>query len=124
MTLGGIAANGAEAAQKTTIADKTLVAWVAPANLTQRGGSVLTLEDPHGCFDGIVFGELSPGRWMAGSDNFHRTQRNQAHYPTETADPQTLLQMPHPPSCCPRSACPRPQGLRSHPSDDCGEHGR
>ena len=27
VTLGGIAANGAEAAQKTTIADKTLVAW-------------------------------------------------------------------------------------------------
>ena len=25
--------------------DKTLVAWVAPANLTQRGGSILTLID-------------------------------------------------------------------------------
>ena len=34
---------------------------------------MLTLEDPHGRFDGIVFGELSPGRWMAGSDNFHHT---------------------------------------------------
>ena len=28
--------------------DKTLVAWVAPANLTQRGGSVLTIEKPGG----------------------------------------------------------------------------
>ncbi len=27
------------------LADKTLVAWVAPANLTQGGGSALTLDD-------------------------------------------------------------------------------
>ena len=28
------------------VRDKTLVAWVYPANLRQRGGSVLTLESP------------------------------------------------------------------------------
>lgn len=42
--------------------DKTLVVWAAPANLTQRGGSVLTIEKPGGVFDGIVLGELAPAK--------------------------------------------------------------
>ncbi|HOH31321.1 MAG TPA: hypothetical protein PLC40_16705, partial [Candidatus Hydrogenedentes bacterium] len=50
------------------IQDKTLVAWVTPANLTQRGGSVLTIEKSGGVFDAIVFGEIAPGKWMAGSN--------------------------------------------------------
>lgn len=75
------------------IADKSLVAWVSPANLTQRGGSVLTLEDPHEHFDAIVFGELMPARWMAGSDSFLRTQRDQTNYLAETADTHALVQM-------------------------------
>lgn len=64
------------------LADKTLVAWVTPANLTQRGGSVLTLECSES-FDGIVLGELKPGAWMAGSELFRRTQTDQAAYPVE-----------------------------------------
>ena len=56
---------------------KTLEAWVMLDNLTQRGGSVLTLEDSQSHFDGIVFGELAPGRWMAGSDFLRRTRRDQ-----------------------------------------------
>jgi sucrose-6-phosphate hydrolase SacC (GH32 family) len=65
--------------------DKTLVAWVSPANLTQRGGSVLTIEKPGAVFDGIVFGELAPATWMAGSDGFRRTKQQQADFPKETA---------------------------------------
>ena len=38
--------------------DKTLVAWVSPANFDQRGGGVLTLENPGDVFDAVVFGEL------------------------------------------------------------------
>ena len=53
--------------------DKTFVAWVAPANLTQRGGSALTIEDGQAHFDGIIFGELAPAKWMPGSDGFRRT---------------------------------------------------
>jgi sucrose-6-phosphate hydrolase SacC (GH32 family) len=75
------------------IADKTLVAWVAPGNLTQRGGSVLTIDDQSGRFDGIVFGELSPGKWMAGSDFFKRSQKDQKHSAAETADSKTLVQI-------------------------------
>jgi sucrose-6-phosphate hydrolase SacC (GH32 family) len=66
-----------------TITDKTLVAWVRPANLDQRGGSVITLE-ARDRFDAIVFGELKPSVWMAGSEMFHRTQQDQAAYPQET----------------------------------------
>lgn len=74
------------------LADKTLVAWVKMANLQQRGGSVLTVEQQN-AFDAIVFGELSSGRWMAGSDGFRRTQRAQEAYPAETADAATPVQI-------------------------------
>ncbi|MBN1343854.1 MAG: GH32 C-terminal domain-containing protein [Phycisphaerae bacterium] len=75
------------------IGDKTMVAWVSPANLTQRGGSVLTLENPGGEFDAVVLGELEPARWMAGSNNFRRTYRQQADWPAETAVGETLVQI-------------------------------
>lgn len=73
--------------------DKTLVAWVAPSNLTQRGGSVLTLDDARSHFDGMVFGELAAATWMAGSDTFQRTERNQARWPAETAGPTEIVQL-------------------------------
>lgn len=72
--------------------DKTLVAWVTLDNLTQRGGSVLTIQSGDR-FDAIVFGEKMPGRWMAGSNGFCRTQGNQTGYPAETADADTLVQV-------------------------------
>ena len=79
--------------QRRLIQDKTLVAWVTAANLTQRGGSVLTLDDQGSHFDGIVLGELAQGKWMAGSNFFQRTQKDQKNSPAETADPKTLVQM-------------------------------
>lgn len=64
-----------------TLTEKTLVVWVEPANLTQRGGGVFTLETPGSgggprlddVFDSIVLGELTEGQWMGGSDFFKRT---------------------------------------------------
>jgi len=73
--------------------DKTLVAWVSPANLTQRGGSVLTLEKPGAAFDAIVFGELTPATWMPGSDGFRRTGRDQKEFPRETSANPPLVQI-------------------------------
>ena len=75
------------------LVDKTLVVWVAPANLTQRGGSALTIEDGRDRFDGIVFGELAAAKWMAGSDLFTRTQKDQTSFPPETADATTFVQI-------------------------------
>lgn len=73
--------------------DKTLIAWVVPANVAQRGGSVLTMEDTAARFDAIVFGELAPARWMAGSDFHRRTLRAQEALPAETATGTNLVQM-------------------------------
>ena len=54
---------------------KTLEAWVMLDTLDQRGGGVLTVQDTHGVvFDSIVFGEKDPQCWVAGSNNFKRTQ--------------------------------------------------
>ena len=52
------------------INDKTLVVWASPADLDQKGGSVLTIEKPGEIFDGIVFGEVAASKWMAGSNAF------------------------------------------------------
>jgi len=73
------------AVEPAPLRDKTLVAWVAPANLVQRGG-VLTLDAGQGLFDGIVFGEQTPKKWMPGSEGWRRTQPDQAEWPAETAD--------------------------------------
>jgi sucrose-6-phosphate hydrolase SacC (GH32 family) len=72
--------------------DKTLVAWVSPANLEQQGGSVLTIQSGDR-FDAIVIGERARGRWMAGSDFFRRTQENQDANPIETSGPDALVQV-------------------------------
>jgi len=75
------------------IADKTLVVWVSPASLGQKGGSVLTIEKPGGVFDGIVFGELATAKWMPGSNGFSRTKREQGDFPAETVSAQTFVQI-------------------------------
>jgi hypothetical protein len=74
--------------------DKTLVAWVYLADTAQRGGSALTLMEGED-FDALVFGERVPGRWMAGSDFFRRTQGEQEQQanPAETANADTLVQI-------------------------------
>ena len=88
-----IAAPPSTAKPQATLTDKTFVAWVAPANLTQHGGSVLTLDDRQSHFDGIVFGERAPARWMAGSDHYLRTDLKQETWPAETVDSNTVVQL-------------------------------
>jgi hypothetical protein len=54
---------------------KTLEAWVKLDNLDQRGGGIFSLQRlDGGTFDAIVFGELEPARWMAGSEGFVRSK--------------------------------------------------
>lgn len=77
----------------TGLQDKTLVAWVAPADLAQRGGSVLTIEDAEAHFDGIIFGEIAAAKWMPGSDGFRRTLKEQGTWAEEAADDRTFVQM-------------------------------
>ncbi|HYE18639.1 MAG TPA: DUF1553 domain-containing protein [Tepidisphaeraceae bacterium] len=69
----------------TTLKAKTLEAWVKLANVRQRGGGVIGIQNPATSqFDTIVFGEREPGKWVAGSDFFKRTRDLDA--PAETAD--------------------------------------
>jgi hypothetical protein len=72
--------------------DKTLVSWVTLTNKAIRAGSVLTIQDGDR-FDGIIFAERDAHKWMAGSNNFHRTQENRDGSTEETADDKTLVQM-------------------------------
>lgn len=95
ITTTALAAGLAAAQEKPmdAIQDKTLVAWVALANTTQRAGSALTLDDQASHFDGIIFGERTPGKWMAGSDGFRRSEAPQDDWPLEAAAPGTVLKM-------------------------------
>jgi sucrose-6-phosphate hydrolase SacC (GH32 family) len=93
LSLAGLADEKPVSAGTTRLEDKTLVAWVTLANLTQRGGSVLTVQNVPGQFDALVFGEIEPARWMAGSDFFRRTSKDQAAWPRETATPGELIQV-------------------------------
>ncbi|WP_165250875.1 GH32 C-terminal domain-containing protein [Paludisphaera soli] len=93
LALLGLAAPTVALAEGPKLRDKTLVVWVAPANTTQRGTGVLTIQRPGGPFDAIVLGEIAPARWMAGSEFFRRTHADQAAWPAETAGPETFVQV-------------------------------
>jgi hypothetical protein len=69
---------------------KTLEAWVTLSTLDQRGGGVLSVEstDVHG-FDAIVFGEIEPRHWTAGSNNGVRSQK--VGGPEEEAEANRLV---------------------------------
>ncbi len=92
LVASAVSARADEEPARDSATDKTLVAWVAPANLAQRGGSVLTIQSGDR-FDAIVFGERARGKWMAGSEFFRRTQENQDENPAETAGPGELVQV-------------------------------
>ncbi|QEH34807.1 Beta-fructosidase [Aquisphaera giovannonii] len=73
--------------------DRTLVAWATLGDRQQRGGGVFGLTDPSERFDSITFGEITPGKWMPGSDFFRRTPQDQSGWPEETAGPDERLQL-------------------------------
>lgn len=62
---------------KASIKEKTLVVWVSNISVEAQGGSVICLDNNDGKFDAIVLGEVLPKTWMAGSENWNRTQKNQ-----------------------------------------------
>ncbi|MDP6545494.1 MAG: hypothetical protein QGH60_16030 [Phycisphaerae bacterium] len=90
---GRLHAAGPPAKTIGTITDKTLVAWVRLANTKQRGSGAVTLIDTDERFDSIAFGETTPGKWMAGSDFFKRTEKQQGAYATENPDGKAFVQM-------------------------------
>ncbi|MBI1348352.1 DUF1553 domain-containing protein [bacterium] len=66
------------------LTEKTLEVRVKLTDLEQRGGGVMSVQTLDGStFDAVVFGEQQPQRWMAGSNNFQRT--NSFNAPAEEA---------------------------------------
>ncbi len=60
---------------KTDLRAKTLEAWVVLDNLRQQGGAAVSVQARgREVFDAVVFAEIDPGRWMAGSEGFTRTR--------------------------------------------------
>jgi len=58
------------------ISERTYEAWVSSTNLEQKGGGIIGLEriSAHG-FDSLVYGEKQRRKWLAGSNNFRRTEQ-------------------------------------------------
>jgi hypothetical protein len=92
---GRLVLNGTDACFRSAplardLREKTMEAWVSLANLDQRGGGVITVEDEKGhIFDSIVFAEKERLHWVAGSNVFSRSQN--AGGPEETAKPGELV---------------------------------
>ena len=93
MAVSMTTATAADSPVTEPLGDKTLVVWAAPSNLTQRGGSVLSVDDLHENFDGIVFGERKSATWMAGSEFYRRTAADQSAWAAETAGPDEFVQV-------------------------------
>ncbi len=80
LTPSGLEFNGKTSVARSSklsigLREKTLEAVVLLKNLEQKGGGVITVETTSGnLFDSIVFAELEPAKWMAGSNFHHRTQ--------------------------------------------------
>ncbi len=94
---GRLVLNGTDACFRSAplardLGEKTIEAWVSLATLDQRGGGVITVEDAKGgVFDSIVFAEKEPQHWVAGSNNFKRSQNSDG--PAETAKPGQLIHL-------------------------------
>jgi hypothetical protein len=92
---GRLILNGSDACLRTAplahdLREKTIEAWVSLATLDQRGGGVITVEDAKGgVFDSVVFAEKEAQHWVAGSNNFKRSQN--AGGSAETAKPGELV---------------------------------
>ncbi len=86
-----VADEGSDAA---TLVEKTLVVWAAPGNLTQRGGSALTIDEANpDAFDAVVFAERRDATWMAGSTGYKRSNLEQDGWVQETAGPDEFVEI-------------------------------
>lgn len=83
LKMGGWARASGPTYQAGGYGPKTMIAWVRLDDL-QTGGSPMSIWSACniGCggghvgdvFDAIVYGERQPNQWMAGSENYNRTQ--------------------------------------------------
>jgi hypothetical protein len=75
LRLDGFAAYAATVPLPRDLRAKTLEVWVSLKSLRQAGGGAISVQALDGTtFDAVVFGEREPACWIAGSNNFTRTQ--------------------------------------------------
>jgi len=92
LVLDGKSAFASSPPLQSDLSEKTLEVWVQLDGLDQKAGGALTVETLDGqTFDSIVYAERAPGRWIAGSDFFRRTQ--DVNGPTETEADKRLVHL-------------------------------
>ena len=75
-----------------TIGNKTLISYVSLDNLALRAGSAITLDAINvDQFDGIIYAEQQPNRWMNGSSYFRRTQALNPGYAETVANQKVMV---------------------------------
>lgn len=75
-----------------TIYSKTLISFLNLDNLNTRSGSVISLDKTNtDNFDAIVYAEKQAFRWMAGSNNFSRTQNFSPGFPESTINTEVMV---------------------------------
>ncbi|MCH2181130.1 MAG: DUF1553 domain-containing protein [Mariniblastus sp.] len=73
--------------------EKTLEVWLQIDDLDQQGGGVFSVQDLEGgVFDALVLGEQQARHWLAGSDNFRRTERLGGE-PEKVEDRQAVIHL-------------------------------
>ena len=78
---GTLILNGESSFIKTStlpleIKERTFEAWLTTENLDQRGGGIVGIEQiTSHTFDSVVFAEKQKRKWLAGSNNFKRTEQ-------------------------------------------------
>lgn len=80
---GALVLNGKSAFLKTAplpveVTEKTFEAWLTTSNLEQRAGGIVGIEQiTSHAFDSVVFAEKQRRKWLAGSNNFKRTEQTE-----------------------------------------------
>lgn len=87
LELNGETAYATTAPLERELRAKTLEVWVRLQEHRQRGGGAMSVQALDGqAFDAIVYGEVEPRRWMAGSEYYARTKSFQGPDEEEAED--------------------------------------
>ena len=73
--------------------DKTVVVWLTLANLKQQFVGIIAIDDWQSHVDSLVFGGLSPAKWIAGSESWLRTHQDERKSAVETVAQNVIIQL-------------------------------
>jgi hypothetical protein len=73
LVTGAMALSNRSSSNVSIGVEKTIAAWVTLRSMSVAAGSIISIASVNQ-YDAIVFAEREPGKWMAGSNGFQRTQ--------------------------------------------------